>query len=53
MDNRNFTLKSKTLKGQGEKKLMFNGMNCTGENVSPQLEWEDAPEGAKSFAVTI
>lgn len=53
MDRGNFTLKSNTLKGQGEKKLMFDGMNCTGDNVSPQLYWEDAPEETKSFALTI
>lgn len=53
MEKKNFTLKSKTLRGQGVKKMMFNGMNCTGDNVSPQMEWEDAPEGTKSFAVTL
>lgn len=53
MDNKNFTLKSNTLKGQGTKQMMFNGMNCTGDNISPQLSWEDAPENTKSFAVTI
>lgn len=53
MDKRNFTLKSNSLRGQGVKKLMFNGMNCTGDNLSPQMEWEDAPQGTKSFAVTL
>lgn len=53
MDKRNFTLKSRTLQGQGTMRMMYNGMNCTGENVSPQLYWEDAPEKTKSFAVTI
>src|SRR5580698_5854415 len=27
--------------------------NCSGENVSPQLSWSNAPEGTKSFAVII
>lgn len=31
----------------------FSGMGCTGENISPQLSWKDAPEGTKSFAITV
>ncbi|MGH7532735.1 MAG: YbhB/YbcL family Raf kinase inhibitor-like protein, partial [Gemmatimonadales bacterium] len=32
---------------------MFNGMGCTGHNVSPALAWRGAPAGTKSFAITM
>lgn len=31
----------------------FNGFGCTGQNISPQLEWAHAPAGTKSFAVMV
>lgn len=34
-------------------KNVANTFGCSGQNVSPQLSWKDAPEGTKSFAVTI
>ena len=34
-------------------KFIFNDWGCTGENKSPGLEWEGAPEGTKSFALTM
>lgn len=48
-----FTLKSKDLGGQATQKEFFNGWGCSGQNVSPQLSWENAPEGTKYFAVTM
>lgn len=48
-----FTLSSKDLGGSGTKTMEFNGFGCSGDNQSPQLSWENAPEGTKSFAVTM
>jgi Raf kinase inhibitor-like YbhB/YbcL family protein len=48
-----FTLSSKDLGGQATKTEEFGGFGCTGKNQSPQLSWANAPEGTKSFAVTM
>lgn len=48
-----FTLKSNDVGGQATDKQVFNGFGCSGQNVSPQLSWENPPEGTKSFAVTM
>jgi len=48
-----FTLSSKDLGGQGTKTQEFNGFGCSGDNQSPQLSWNNAPEGTKSFAITM
>lgn len=48
-----FTLKSETLGGVATKLEEFNGFGCTGSNQSPPLSWTNAPEGTKSFAITM
>jgi Raf kinase inhibitor-like YbhB/YbcL family protein len=50
---RTFTLKSNSLGGQASSEHVFNGFGCTGGNISPQLSWENPPEGTRSFALTI
>ena len=49
----NFTLNSSDLKGQLTNKEVFSGFGCSGENISPELSWKDAPKGTKSFAITV
>ncbi len=47
------TLSSPDLKGQLSITEVFNGFGCTGKNISPELNWKDAPAGTKSFAITV
>lgn len=35
------------------KTFTFNGFGCTGENISPALNWKNAPADTKSFAVMV
>lgn len=49
----NFTLSSNDLNGQLTKKQEFTGFGCSGENISPDLSWSDAPSDTKSFAITM
>jgi Raf kinase inhibitor-like YbhB/YbcL family protein len=48
-----FTLTSAAFKNNAAipPKYSFNMMGCTGENVSPPLEWKNPPAGTKSFAL--
>ncbi|MDJ1481128.1 YbhB/YbcL family Raf kinase inhibitor-like protein [Cytophagaceae bacterium YF14B1] len=48
-----FTLRSKEVGGQFTQKQFGNGPGCSGENISPELHWENAPSETKAFAVTM
>jgi len=50
-----FVLRSPTLReGQTIADAhIYNGAGCKGRNVSPALEWSNAPAGTKSLAVTL
>lgn len=34
-------------------RYVLNGFGCAGDNISPALRWNDAPNGTKSFALTM
>lgn len=34
-------------------KQVLNGFGCTGSNLSPSLAWTGAPDGTKSFVITM
>jgi len=48
-----FTLKSSDLGGQLTEEEVFSGFGCHGKNISPSLQWSNAPGDTKSFAVTV
>src|SRR5258708_37680689 len=50
-----FELTSKSINSDGTFKLeqIANGFGCTGGNVSPEFSWTGAPEGTKSFGLSM
>ena len=50
-----FSLASNTLKDGGRmpRAQVYFGFGCSGENISPELHWQGAPEGTRSFAVIM
>ena len=34
-------------------KQVYNGFGCSGQNQSPTLQWQGAPAGTKSYALTV
>lgn len=53
--SKTFTLTSPDIAegNQLDAKQVFEGFGCEGGNASPALAWEHAPEGTKSFALTV
>ena len=50
-----FTLAGPTIKPGSmlTEAQVFNGFGCAGKNVSPALKWTGAPQGTKSFALSL
>jgi len=49
-----FTLQSTDIDANLTKVQEFNGYDgCTGDNISPQLSWTNAPKETKSFVITM
>ena len=50
-----FVLRSPSFADQQSlpKEHVYHGMGAGGENISPELSWEGAPAGTKSFALTM
>ncbi len=50
-----FTLSSPDIQPNGtlSEHQVFNGFGCSGKNISPALNWQHAPEGTQSYALTV
>lgn len=50
-----FSVSSPQIKPYGKiaNEQVFNGFDCQGDNISPALQWQGAPEGTMSYAVTV
>lgn len=50
-----FSVSSPQLKSGGRLALeqVFNSFGCTGQNVSPALNWTNPPTGTQSYAITV
>lgn len=50
-----FKISSSDIKANSKiaNKYVFSGFGCTGKNISPEVSWQNAPSGTKSFALTV
>lgn len=50
-----FTLHSQEIKAGAtlSEEQVFNGFGCHGKNLSPALQWQGAPKGTQSYALTV
>ena len=50
-----FTLHSQEIKADAtlSEEQVFNGFGCHGKNRSPALQWQSAPKGTQSYALTV
>jgi Raf kinase inhibitor-like YbhB/YbcL family protein len=50
-----FSVESEQFKNGGKlpQSTIYQGFGCTGDNMSPQLSWQNAPKGTKSYVVTL
>lgn len=46
-------LSDSPVEGRFQLAQFVNGFGCTGRNISPHIVWRGAPQGAKSYVVTI
>ena len=54
-DGSSFGFRSPTIEPESRLSVrnVYSGFGCTGDNVSPALEWFNPPEATQSFAITV